>query len=277
MPIRKPALGLLASLALVAPSNAQLLEDAPAEVQGIGIQERLGAEIPLHLAFRDESGREVTLASLFRSDRPVLVNLVYFDCPMLCSVFLDGFVDVLGRLDWTPGAEFEIVTVSIDPKDDAAGAARKRTHFVEKLGRPEAAAGWHFLTGDEAAVKQLADSLGFSFRYLEDRGEYAHSAGLFVATPEGRISRVLTGVAFEPQTLRLSLVEASNGKIGGPMDQILLFCFAYDHTAGRYGPTAMRVMRIFGALTLVVLATFLALNWRRDLRRHRAPHLGASS
>ncbi len=272
-----PVLAVLWAAAFAAASSAQLLESAPEETDGIVIAERLDSELPRHLVFRDEAGRPAVLESFFHAGRPVVVNLVYFDCPMLCNVFLDGFVDVLGQLDWTPGKEFEIVSVSIDPKDDAAGAMKKRAHFVEKLGRPAAAQGWHFLTGDEASIKELADSLGFAFRYLEERGEYAHSAGLFVATPSGRVSRVLTGVAFEPQTLRLSLVEASNGKIGSPMDQILLFCFAYDHTAGRYGPTAMKLMRVFGALTLVALTGFLVANWRRDVHRKARPSLGASS
>jgi len=259
------------------PAGAQILTDAPDEVEGVGIVERLDAPLPLGLSFADEDGRAVELGSFFRPGRPVALNIVYFDCPMLCNVFLDGFVAGLRDLEWTPGREFEIVTVSMDPRDDPAGAARKRSHYVERLGRPEAQAGWHFLTGTEAAVKELADSLGFSYRFLPDRGEFAHSAGLFVATPGGRISRTITGIVFEPQTLRLALVEASDGKIGGPMDQLLLFCFAYDHTAGRYGPTALKLVRLFALLTLIVLAAFLAANWRRDARRQRAERLGAHS
>jgi protein SCO1/2 len=221
--------------------------------------------------------REVALGSFFTPGRPVILNLVYFNCPMLCNVFLDGFVGTLRDLDWTPGNEFEIVTVSIDPADDAAGATKKRAHYVERLGRPDAAKGWHFLTGDQASVRKLADAVGFSYRYMEDRKEYAHSAGLFVATPGGRISRVVTGVMFEPQTLRLALVEASDGRIGSPMDQLILFCFAYDHTAGRYGPAAMKIMRVGGLLTLLVLVGFLAANHRREARRHRAASAGAGS
>jgi protein SCO1/2 len=268
---------LVAPAAPGRPARAQLLEDSPEELRGIGIVERLDAPLPLDLTFRDEEGRDVALRSFFRPGRPVALNLVYFDCPMLCNVFLDGFVAGLRDLDWTPGREFEVVTVSIDPRDGPEGAARKRAHYVERLGRPEAASGWHFLTGTEASVKELADSLGFAYRLLEDRGEYAHSAGLFVATPGGRLSRTVTGVVFEPRTLRLALVEASDGKIGSPVDQLLLFCFAYDHTAGRYGPTALRLVRLFGLLTAVALAAFLWVSARRDARRQRAARLGASS
>ena len=264
-------------LGAAAPARAQVLEDAPKEVEGVGIVERLDAQLPLDLPFRDEDGKEVTLRSFFHAGRPVVVTLNYFSCPMLCSVFLDGLTATLEDMDWVPGRQFDIVTVSIDPRDDAAGATKKRAHFIEKLGKPEAAAGWHFLTGSEADTKQLADSLGFTYRFLPDRGEFAHSAGLFVVTPTGRLSRTITGVAFEPETVRLALVEASEGKIGSPMDQLLLFCFAYDHTAGRYGPTAMKVMRLFGLLTMLVLAVFLAALWRREARRHRPANLGASS
>jgi len=167
--------------------------------------------------------------------------------------------------------------VSIDPRDDPAGATRKREHFVTALGRPEAAKGWHFLTGNQESVHKLADVVGFKYRYLADRGQFAHSAGLFVMTGEGKLSRLITGVLFEPQTLRLALVEASNGKIGSPMDHFLLFCYAYDHAAGRYGPTAFKIMRLGGALTVVVLGLFLLALWRRDVHRHREAGLGASS
>lgn len=274
-----PAAVLLGTALACAPVavRAQLLEDAPEEVQGVGITDRSGARLPMDLRFTDEQGNEVALGSFFRPGHPVALNLIYFNCPMLCNVFLDGFAAGLSDLDWTPGQEFDVVTVSIDPRDDAAGATRKKAHYLEQYGRPEAAAGWHFLTAKPAAVKELADSLGFAYRFLEDKGEFAHSAGLFVATPDGRLSRTITGVVFEPQTLRLALVEASDGKIGTPMDQFLLFCFAYDHTAGRYGPTAMRLVRLFGLMTLVALGVVLAALWRRDAARHRSTNLGASS
>ena len=259
------------------PARAQQIEGVPPEMQGIGIVDRPDAQLPMDLHFQDENGDDVALGSFFRPGHPVAVNIVYFNCPMLCNVFLDGFTAGLKDLDWTPGDQFDIVTVSMDPADDAAGATKKKAHYLEQLGRPEAAKGWHFLTGTGDSVKELADSLGFAYRYLEDRGQFAHSAGLFIATPAGRLSRTITGVVFEPQTLRLALVEASSGKIGTPVDQFLLFCFAYDHTAGRYGPTAMKLMRLFGLMTLVAMGILLAAFWRRDLRRHRGANLGASS
>jgi protein SCO1/2 len=264
-------------LAVAAPAAAQLVEDVPDELVGVGITEHLDQPLPLDLTFRDEAGETVALGKYFEPGKPVVLNLVYFSCPMLCNVFLDGFTQSLGDLDWTPGNEFEIVTVSIDPEDGPEGAAAKRAHYVEKLGRPEAAAGWHFLTGSDADIHRLADAIGFGYRFDESSGEYMHSAGIFLATPEGRLSRYLYGVVFEEQTLRLSLVEASDGKIGTAMDQVLLFCFAYDHTEGRYGPAAMNLMRGFAALTLLVLAVFLAAQWRRDAARRHAVTLGAQS
>lgn len=258
-------------------ARAQVLEGEPAEVQGVGIVDRSGTQLPMDLTFRDENGVEVSLGSFFRPGHPVAVNIVYFNCPMLCNVFLDGFTAGMRDLDWVPGNQYDVVTVSMDSRDDTAGAVKKKAHYLQELGRPEAAAGWHFLTGSAEHIRALADSLGFKYRFLEDRGEFAHSAGLFVATPDGHISRTITGVVFEPQTLRLALVEASDGRIGTPVDQFLLFCFAYDHTAGKYGPTALKLVRLFGLMTLVALGILLTVFWRRDARRHRSTNLGASS
>jgi protein SCO1/2 len=260
-----------------APAAAQVVQDLPQELEGVGITEHLDEALPLELTFRDEAGDTVALGKYFSPGKPVVLNLVYFNCPMLCNVFLDGFTQTLSGLDWTPGREFEIVTVSIDPDDGPEGATAKRARYVQELGRPEAAAGWHFLTGSEANVRRLADAVGFGYRLNESTGEYMHSAGLFLATPQGRLSRYLYGVMFDAQTLRLSLVEASDGKIGTAMDQVLLFCFAYDHTEGRYGPAAMNILRAFAALTLLALAVFLTAQWKRDSARRHAVSLGARS
>jgi protein SCO1/2 len=271
-----PVLLALSPLTGFGDACAQLVEELP-ELEGIGIEAKLDVALPLDLELSDETGSRVALGSYFRDGIPVILNLVYFDCPMLCNVHLDGFVQSLSSLDWTPGKEFEIVTVSIDPRDDAAGALAKRDHFLDKLGSKKTGARWHFLTGAEANVRRLADTLGFRYRYDETKGEYVHSAGLFIGTPEGRLSRVLYGVAFDAQTLRLSLVEASRGKIGSALDQVILFCFAYDHTAGRYGPAAVKIVRAGGALTAVVLGAFLMTSWKRELRRRRPASMGAPS
>jgi protein SCO1/2 len=265
------ALGCLAA----APAAAQPVEASPPELEGVGITENLDAALPLDLTFRNEDGETVTLGHYFEEGKPVVLNLVYFNCPMLCNVFLDGFLATLDDIDWTPGQEFRIVTVSIDPEDDPQGATAKRDHYVERLGRPEAAEGWHFLTGEEENIRRLANTIGFSYRYDDESREYMHSAGLFVATPAGRLSRYLYGVMFDPTTLRLSLVEASEGEIGTTMDQILLFCFAYDHTEGRYGPAAVKLMRVGGAFTVCIVGLFIAMHWRRETARKHGLETGA--
>lgn len=264
----------LACLAMPGGVTAQLLEDTPPELDGVGITEHLDASLPLDLTFLDEDGNVVALGEYFRDGTPVLLNFVYFDCPMLCNVLLDGFLAGLRDLEWTAGDEFEIVTISIDPKDTPEGATIKRDHYVKRLERPEAAAGWHFLTGTQENITEITDAVGFEYRLDEASREYMHAAAVYVATPEGRLARYLYGVMFEPQTLRLSLVEASSGKIGSTLDQLLLFCFAYDHTAGRYGPAAMKLMRVFAAIMVVAVGTFMATHWKREEHR-RSVSLGA--
>jgi protein SCO1/2 len=259
---------LFAALLFAAGAQAQVLEDVP-ELEGVGITEHLEAQLPLELTFLDETGKTVRLGDSFTPGRPVIVNLVYFNCPMLCNVLMDGFIEGLRGVDWIPGKEFEIVTLSIDPQDTPASALVKRDAMVKRLGRLEAAHGWHFLTGEEANIRRLADTIGFEYQYSEEKKEYMHAAAIYIATPEGKLSRYLYGVQFDPATMRLSLVEASDGKIGSTVDQILLFCFAYDHTAGRYGPVAFRIMQLGAGLCAVVLIAFLAAAWIVESRRRR--------
>ena len=274
--MRTAALGA-AALLFAVQAQAQVLEETPAELEGVGITEHLDTQLPLDLTFKDETGRTMRLGDAFRAGHPVIVNLVYFNCPMLCNVLMDGFVEGLRGVDWIAGKEFDIVTVSIDPKDTPASALVKRDAMVKSLGRPEAARGWHFLTGDEATIHRLADAIGFQYRYSEEKKEYMHAAAIYIATPEGKLSRYLYGVQFDPSTLRLSLVEASDGKIGSTVDQILLFCFAYDHTAGRYGPVAFRIMQVGAGLCVIVLAACLGVAWIAESRRRRELSMGARS
>ena len=271
------AWGLVACvlLCLGGPARAQLLEDTPEGLKGVGIDEHLDETLPLDLTFLNEEGETVALGSYFRPGKPVALCFVYFDCPMLCNVFLDGFTASLSDLGWTPGQEFEIVTVSIDPGDTPPDAVKRRARYLERLGKPGAEAGWHFLTGSQAHITALTEAVGFRYQLDPGTGEFHHTTALFLATPEGRLSRYLYGVVFDPRTLRLSLVEASDGKIGTASDQVLLFCFAYDHTEGRYGPAAMNLMRAAGALVVVALGAFIALNIRRERRRGSPASLGA--
>jgi len=243
-------------------------EPLPDELEGIGITERQGARLPLDAAFVDENGEAVLLGDYF-GERPVLLNLGYYTCPMLCGLVLNAVLEGLKELEWTAGQEFEIVTASIDPSETSTLAKLKKQNAIKDYGRPEAASGWHFLTGDEKNIRALTDSVGFAYRYDEETAQYAHAAGIFICTPDGRLSRVLYGVIYDPQTLRLSLLEASEGKIGSPLDRILLYCYHYDAARGKYAPAAMNIMRGGGALAAVAFGIALALLWRRDAARRR--------
>jgi protein SCO1/2 len=260
---------LVATMTCPGSADAQRSEAAPVELDGLGIFHQGGAELPPDLPFTDSTGKPVLLGDYFQGERPVILSLVYYDCPMLCNIMLDQFVTGLEELDWTAGQEFDIVTVSIDPADNTAAAARKKAHQIENYGRPSAAAGWHFLIGEQAAIDSLAATVGFRYEFDPERGEFNHAAGLFVLTPAGLVSQTLLGLDYPAKTLRLSLVEASEGRIGNALDHALLFCFYYDSASGRYAPAAMNLMRLGGGLTLLVVILWLGKAWRRERRRQR--------
>jgi len=252
------------------PVRAERVEAAPKEFDGVGITEKLNGPVPLGLAFVDEDGRGVRLQDFFRPGRPVVLTLNYFRCPMLCTLELNGLVNALKELPLFPGRDFEVVTVSIDPRETTQLAREKKQHYLDSLGKPGAGEGWRFLTGGKEAIEALAGAVGFGYRFVEEDNQFAHPAAIFVITPEGRISRVLTGVEFDPKTVRLALVEASRGGIGTPLDQFVLFCFHYDASTGRYAPAAMRLMQVGGAATVLLLAVVLATLWIREKRGRRA-------
>jgi len=259
----------LATLALLLPAAvvlAQRQEPLPKELEGVGVDERLGARVPLDLVFTDETGRQVTLGQLFRPGRPLLLTLNYYRCPMLCTLQLNGLVEALRELPWSPGREFDIVTVSIDPLETAALAASKKKVYLESYGRPGAEAGWRFLVGRQPDIAALADAVGFRYSYNEARKEYVHAAAFMVLTPGGAVSRYLYGVMLDPRTLRLALAEASAGRLGSTADRILLMCFHYDASAGRYVVAATRLMQAGGALTALGLGVWLGRWWWRERR-----------
>jgi protein SCO1/2 len=264
--IQRCSILLLVLAGALAPLSAQTDPELPQQLSGIDLEEKLDAQVPLDLAFVDDRDQEVTLARYFDSGKPVLLTLVYYRCPMLCTLVLDGMVDALQPLDWIPGEQFEMVTVTIDPTEKPELARFKKQSYVASYGKPEAAAGWHFLTGRQEQIERLADAVGFRYKLVEETNEYAHPAVLFVLTPEGRVSRYLTGVMHEPKTLRLSLVEASEGKIGTPLDKFLLYCYRYDSEEGRYAPVAMRIMRLGGGMMVIILGAVLLAFWLRELR-----------
>jgi protein SCO1/2 len=238
----------------------------PAELQEVRFDQRMGAQIPLDARFLDEEGQEVTLGRYFgeqAGSKPVVLALVYYECPMLCQLTLDGLAKGLKPVDFNVGEEFEVVVVSIDERETPEMAAVAKGVAVKRYEREETAEGWHFLTGEAAEIRRLADAVGFHFRYDPETDEYAHSAGIVLATPEGKTSRYLFGIEYAPRDVRLGLVEASENQIGSAIDQVLLFCLQYDPSTGRYSTAILNVVRGAGALTVLVIAFFLVAQWRR--------------
>jgi protein SCO1/2 len=259
---------LLALLLLAAAARAQEPKIDPTRDIGIDQEVGLGKPLPLDARFVDEEGRPVRLGDLI-GERPVILALVYYECPMLCTLVLNGLVSCLKVVDFDAGTDFDVVVISIDPTETPELAQRKKKSYVAAYGRPATAAGWHFLCGEQAEIARVAKAAGFRYVYDEDRDEYAHAAGIMVATPEGRLSRYFFGIEFPPRDLRLGLVEASDGRIGSVVDSVLLFCFHYDPTTGRYGFVIQNVIRLLGGLTLLVLAVFVVRSLRRE--RHAEP------
>jgi protein SCO1/2 len=260
----------IALAALLGPRAASAKDTSvPAELQGIDIEERPGAALPRSIALRDQAGQPVTMGDYLDGTRPVVLILAYYECPMLCTLVLTGALEEMKKLRWTAGDEYRVVVVSFDPRDTAEGAAKKRLNYLDAYGRPVAAKGWDFLVGDEAQVKALATAAGFHYRWDEASKQFAHAAGAFVYTPDGRLSRTLYGITFSG--LKLALLEAAEGKIGTVMDRVLLFCFHYDPLARGYVLATTRLVRASGALTLAALALWLLRFWRRE-RRAPAEH-----
>jgi protein SCO1 len=241
--------------------------EIPQELKNAGITEHLGAQIGLQdVKLRDETGVAVTLDKYFQSGRPVVLNLVYYRCSGLCNYILNGFTDTLKDTDWTPGKQFEVVTVSIDHRETHVVASQKKENYLKLYGRPEAGQGWHFLTGDEAEVRKLAEQVGFGYEWNEKEKQFAHSAAIFVLTPQGKLSRYLYGIQYKPKDFRLALLEASNGKIGTVVDRLLMFCYRYDaHTRG-YSLYITKLMQASSAGSVVVMGTYLGVFWRRQRR-----------
>jgi len=264
-------ISLLAVLLTAVPAApADRTEKAPAELDGVGVTEHRSAPLPLDRPFVDEEGRAVRLGDYFDGRRPVILNLGYYGCPMLCGLVVNGLTAGMKQMDWSPGAEYQVVTLSINPAEKPTLAKAKKQNYIKELGRPSSAGGWRFLTGRQADIRAVTDAVGFGYRWVEETQQFAHAAVIVVCTPDGRVSRYLYGIEFDPQTLRLSLVEAAKGKIGSPLDQVLLFCFHYDAREGRYALAAAGLMRLGGVVTAVALGAFLLSLWRREKRRRVA-------
>jgi protein SCO1/2 len=235
----------------------------PDLLKDVGIDQKLGQQVPLDLMFRDEAGKTVRLSQYF-GRKPVILSLVYFNCPMLCTQVLNGQEAAMKGLPMDAGNQFEAVTVSIDPSDRPVLASVKKQMYTGMYGRADAAQGWHFLTGDEAPIKQLANAVGFRYAYDPDSKQFAHASVIMVLTPEGKISKYFYGIEYLPRDLRLGLVEASAQKIGTPVDSILLFCYHYDPQTGKYGLLISRLIQAGGALTVLAIAITMLVLFRRE-------------
>lgn len=228
----------------------------PPVLRDVGIDQLLNNQIPLNLEFKDETGRTVKLAEYFK-DKPVILTLVYYDCPQLCNLVLNGLMNVLKTLPMKPGKDFVSVTVSFDPREKPELAAQKRNTYLQKLANPEANDGWHFLTGEEPAIQELARSVGFRYVWDPVSKQYAHTSALIVLTPGGKVSRYFYGFEYPPRDVRFGILDASGGKIGSLADQVILYCYQYDPTRGTYNLVLMRLMRIFGSITIIALVSLI--------------------
>jgi protein SCO1/2 len=244
--------------------DSNLKTQIPGALKGVGIDQRLDAQLPLNTIFKDEAGRDVPLSSFFHDGKPVVLALVYYRCPMLCTEILNGLDATLKTITLDPGRDFQVVSVSFDPKDTPAIAAEKKQSYLRRYNRANTANGWHFLTGDERNIKALTDAVGFHYTYDPKTDQFAHASAVYVVTPQGRMSKYFYGVEYSGRDLRLGLVEASDEKIGTPADQILLFCFHYDPATGKYGAVTMTSLRVFGAAFLLIGGTFIFVFLRRD-------------
>ena len=234
----------------------------PELLQDVGLDQRLNTQLPLSLEFKDEQGRTVRLGDYF-GKRPVILTLAYYECPMLCTQVLNGVASAIGVLKFSVGQEYDIVTVSFDPRDTPERARAKKATYIERYNRPGAERGWHFLTGKSHEISALTQAVGFRYAYNASLGQFAHASGIMVATPDGRLSHYFYGIEYWPRDLRLALIEAADRKIGSPVDQVVLYCFHYDPATGKYSLAVITVVRIAGVLTLVLGAA--AIVW---MRRH---------
>lgn len=248
----------------------------PPYLTNVGIEQRLDSQVPPDLAFVDDGGRPVKLGDYF-GKKPLILNLVYYNCPMLCGEVLAGLSASMKMVKFDVGNELDVITVSFNPKETPDLAAAKKQEYLKRYGRPNAAAGWHFLTGRAESINALTKAVGFQYQYDESKNQYAHATAIMVLTPQGRISRYFYGIDFPPKDLRLGLVEASQGKIGNPIDQVLLYCYHYDPTVGRYGAVVSNILKIGGALTIFLLGGMILIFLRMEkaaARRNDWSHVG---
>lgn len=245
-------------------ASAQLNQGGPAVLKEIGVDEKLGDSIPLDLVFINSDGEQVTLRELFEGDKPVLLNPLYYDCPVLCSVVLDGVFSAVKQLAWSPGSDYTIISFSIDPDEGSDLASSSKEFYLKQFDRQGAADGWHFLTGSQESIQKLTEAIGFRYKYEEETGEYIHLASIMMLSPDGKITRYLYGANFKEFDVRNALFEAADGTIGNSIDKVIMYCFTYDPSSQSYVPVAMNIMKLGGLATLIILGIFLSVFWRRE-------------
>jgi protein SCO1/2 len=248
-------------ISMASAQSAQLNNQKPKQVQNVGIDEHLGDKIPLDLKFAASSGDSVTLESLFEEDKPVLLNPVYYNCPMLCSMVINAVYQGVNDVKWNPGEDFDIITFSINPDEDFRVAASVKDSILQKFDRKGASDGWHFLTGKQEAIAELTDAVGFNYERLEKKGQFAHSAAVMFLSPNGTITRYLYGINYKEFDIRNGLYEAADGEIGSTIEKVVLYCFVYDADANSYVAVAWRIMQISGFVTMAALGIFLGFMW----------------
>lgn len=237
--------------------------ETPKELEGVGIDQLLGAPLDLSLKFKDENNKEVTLGSFYSDHKPVLISLVYYACPGLCNFHLNGLTEALKQVDWSPKDKFEILAISFDPKENAELAINKKANYMKIYDRPQAEEGWHFLTADQETITKITSSVGFRYKWNEKENEWSHASAAIITTPQGVISRYLGGIQFDPKDIKLALNEASGGKIGTLIDKVILFCFHYDPQANKYALYAFNLVRLGGAIIVLVMFLWLLPFWIR--------------
>ncbi|PYT05034.1 MAG: SCO family protein [Acidobacteria bacterium] len=237
-------------------------------LENVGIDQRLGEQLPLDLAFRDETGSPVRLGDYF-GKKPVVLTLVYYNCPMLCNQVLNGLTSALDVVSFDIGKEFDVVTVSFDPRETSQLAGSKKETYIQWYKRAGAAEGWHFLTGDRASIEKLTDAVGFHYKFDQSTDQFIHASGIMIATPQGKLARYFYGIEYAPKDLRLGLIEASDNRIGNPVDRLLLYCFHYDPAAGKYGAVAMNILRLAGIATIAAIVGMFWLLRRRLPAAHQ--------
>ena len=264
---------LLGCISIPLSARGQTIEKDPAELRGIDIEEHLNETIPLDFHYIDDHGDSVTLEKYFNQNKPVILIMGYYSCPMLCGLVMNGVSKAAKQIPLTFGKDYQIVSVSIDTAETDLIASAKKEEHLKQIGVPENSDGWMFLTGEGSQSRGLADAIGFKYYYDAKKGMYAHAAVLTILTEDGKISRYLYGIEYNPNDLRLALLEAAQGKVGNTIDRIILYCYHYDPTEGGYVIFAGNVMKIGGLLTLLILGGFIGLLWRRDKRKKRNQEL----